>query len=70
MLVLVNQQIDVLLLCQRLRDEERRGILETAHAITPETKCAIFGYDGREVAVNGEMIFAIGSHREFVSYST
>jgi hypothetical protein len=38
---------------QSLRDEERRGILETH----PETKCAVFGYDGREVAVNGEMIF-------------
>jgi hypothetical protein len=57
MLVLVNQQIDVLLLCQSLRDEERRGILETAHAITPATKCAFFENDGREVAVNGELIF-------------
>jgi hypothetical protein len=53
MLVLMNQQIDVLLLCQSLSDEERRGILETARASRPYTKCTIFGYDGREVAVDG-----------------
>ena len=39
MLVLLNQQIDVLLLCYSLHDDERRGILETAHAITEDVIC-------------------------------
>jgi hypothetical protein len=41
MLVLLNQQIDVLLLCHSLHDDERRGVLETAHAITEDVKCVI-----------------------------
>jgi DNA-binding response OmpR family regulator len=49
MLVLLNQQIDVLLLCHSLHDDERRGILETARAITQDVKCVILHYDGRAV---------------------
>jgi len=43
MLVLLNQQIDVLLLCHSLHDDERRGILETPAAITH--------YDGGAVPI-------------------
>jgi hypothetical protein len=32
MLVLMNHQIDIVVFCQSLKDEERRGILETARA--------------------------------------
>jgi DNA-binding response OmpR family regulator len=48
-LALTNERIDVLLLCQSLRDEERRGMLETAHAITRDVKCVILSYKGRTV---------------------
>src|ERR1700755_1528324 len=41
MLTLMTQQIDVLLLCQSLADEQRCGILETAHALQPEIRCAV-----------------------------
>jgi hypothetical protein len=51
MLVLLNQQIDVLLLCHSLHDDERRGILETARAITPNVKCVILDYDGGAVPI-------------------
>jgi hypothetical protein len=51
MLVLLNQQINVLLLCHSLHDDERRGILETAHAITQDVKCIILQYDGLAVPV-------------------
>jgi hypothetical protein len=50
-LVLLNQQIDVLLLCHSLRDDERRGVLETARAITEDVKCVILHYDGLAVPV-------------------
>jgi DNA-binding response OmpR family regulator len=53
MLVLMNQQIDVLLLCQSLNDEELRGMSETACAVKPETKCAVLGFDGRDIALDG-----------------
>jgi len=53
MLVLMNHQIDVCILCQSLRDEERRGILETVHALQPETKCAVIDFAERVVATDG-----------------
>src|SRR5271170_6241758 len=49
LLTLVNERINVLLLCQSLSDEERRSIAETARAVKPEIKCMTFGYDGREI---------------------
>jgi len=39
LLAVVNERIDVLLLCQCLSDEERRGIVETARAVKPEIEC-------------------------------
>jgi hypothetical protein len=56
--VLVNEAVNVLLLCQSLTEEERRGILETGRAIQPEIKCVTFGYDGLEIVFeNGESAF-------------
>ena len=49
----VNERIDVLLLCQSLSDEERRGIVETARAVKPEIECVTFGYDGCEIEPSG-----------------
>jgi DNA-binding response OmpR family regulator len=43
MLVLMNYQIDLVVLCQSLKDEERRGVLETARALQPEIKCVALG---------------------------
>ena len=53
MLTLMTQPLDVLLLCESLSDEERRGILETAFAIQPNIRCATFGADGREIRLAG-----------------
>jgi DNA-binding NtrC family response regulator len=53
MLVLMNQRIDIVVLCQTLKDEERRGILETAHALQPETKCVVLDFGDCEVAIEG-----------------
>jgi DNA-binding response OmpR family regulator len=53
MLTLMTQQVDVLLLCQSLADEERRGILETAHALQPEIKCAVLDFEERENTIDG-----------------
>jgi hypothetical protein len=53
MLTLMTQQIDVLLLCKSLTDEERRGILETAHALQPEIKCAVLDFEERENPIEG-----------------
>jgi DNA-binding NtrC family response regulator len=50
MLVLMNQEIDVLIVCQSLRDEERQGILETAHALKPDIKCVILRFYGHDVS--------------------
>jgi hypothetical protein len=46
MLVLLNQQIEILLLCHSLHDDDRRGILETARAITQDVKFVLLQYDG------------------------
>ena len=53
MLTLMTQQVDVLLLCQSLTDEERRGILETAHALQPEIKCVILDFEEPEGTIEG-----------------
>jgi hypothetical protein len=53
MLVLMNHQIDIIVLCQSLKDEERRGIVETAHALHPEIKCAVIDFEGREAPIEG-----------------
>jgi DNA-binding NtrC family response regulator len=53
MLALMNHQIDIVVLCQSLKDEERSGILETAHALQPEIKCAVLDLEEREVKLHG-----------------
>jgi hypothetical protein len=53
MRVLMTHQIDLCVLCQSLTDKERRGILETAHALQPEIKCAVFDFEGREAPIEG-----------------
>jgi DNA-binding response OmpR family regulator len=53
MLVLMHHQIDACVLCQSLTDEERRGILEMAHALQPEIKCAVLDFAESEVAIEG-----------------
>ena len=50
-LVLMNHQIDVLVLCQSLDDNDRASILRVAHLLQPEIKCASLSFDGREVAI-------------------
>lgn len=51
--VLMNQRIDVLLLCQSLSEGQRRGILAKAQAISPQIKCAVFGFDGGKIVLDG-----------------
>ena len=51
MLTLMTEEVDVLLLCQSLADEERRGILETAHALQPEIKCAVLDLEESEAPI-------------------
>jgi len=51
-LVLMNHQIDVLVLCQSLDDNDRASILRVAHLLQPEIKCASLSFDGREVAID------------------
>jgi two-component SAPR family response regulator len=53
MLVLMNHQVDLCLLCQSLTYEERRGIVETARALRPETKCAVLDFAESQVEVEG-----------------
>jgi DNA-binding NtrC family response regulator len=53
MLVLMHHPIEIVVLCQTLKDEERRGILETAHALQPEIKCVVLDFGQREVAIEG-----------------
>jgi CheY-like chemotaxis protein len=57
MLLLLNQQFDLLLLCQSLNEEERRGMLESAYAIKPELKCAVLQFAaGHERIANEETL--------------
>ncbi len=44
MLLLLNRHFDLLILCQSLEEDERRGMLESAHAINPELKCAVLQF--------------------------
>jgi DNA-binding response OmpR family regulator len=53
MLVLMNNQIDIVVLCQTLKDEERRGILETAHALRPDSKCVVLDSGTSKAAIEG-----------------
>jgi hypothetical protein len=53
MLVLLNHQIDVCVLCQSLKVEERRGIWETANEIQPDIKCVVLDFGVSEVAMEG-----------------
>ena len=53
MLVLMHHQIDVCLLCHSLKDEERRGIIETAQALQSETIFAVLDFWESEVSVDG-----------------
>jgi hypothetical protein len=53
MLMLMNHQIDLCVLCQTLTDEERRGILETARALRPEIKCVVLDFGEGENAMEG-----------------
>ena len=57
LLALVNERINVLLLCHSLYEQERRSILETARAVKPDVKTLVFGFDGREVELNGAGTF-------------
>jgi DNA-binding NtrC family response regulator len=58
MLVLMNHHIDLLVLCQSVDDDERRSILETAHTLQPEIKCASLSFDRDDIATDG-----VYSHR-------
>jgi CheY-like chemotaxis protein len=56
MLILMNQQIDLLVVCHSLRDEERQGILETARALKPDIKTVILRFTrfrGRDISGEG-----------------
>ena len=53
MLVLMNHQIDVCVLCENLKDEERRGIWETANEIQQDIKCVVLDFGESEVAIEG-----------------
>jgi len=53
MLVLMNHKIDLCILCHSLKDEERRGIVETAHALQPETRCALIDLAECQVEIEG-----------------
>jgi hypothetical protein len=53
MLVVMNHQIDVLVLCQSLDDHERRRILGWAPTLQPEIKFAVLSFDGRGVTTDG-----------------
>jgi hypothetical protein len=53
MLVLMNHQIDILVLCQTLSHEERRAILETAHTLQPKIKIAALSFDGADLVMDG-----------------
>jgi hypothetical protein len=55
-LVLRNHHIDVLVLCQTLSDEERCAVLETAHTLQPEIKCAALSFDVRDGVTDGVYI--------------
>jgi hypothetical protein len=49
MLVLMNHQIDLCVLCHSLTGAERRGISETGHTLQPTTKCVVLDFDSRSL---------------------
>jgi DNA-binding NtrC family response regulator len=53
MLVLMNHEIDVLVLCQSVDDCERRSILETARTLQPKIKCVSLSLGGNDIAMDG-----------------
>jgi len=57
LVALVNERINVLLLCQSFNEVERGSIIETARAIKPEIKSVIFECDGRELMSDGRATF-------------
>ena len=57
MLLLMNQPFNLLILCQSLTQEERRGMLESARAIDSELKCAVLEFTGgHEKIANEEVV--------------
>jgi Amylo-alpha-1,6-glucosidase len=46
---LVNERIDLLLLCQSLDDATRKCIVEVARTIRPKIDCSIYAYNGHEI---------------------
>jgi two-component SAPR family response regulator len=54
MLLVLNQQLDLLILCQSLNEEERRGMLESAYAINPQLKCAVLQFTGGHEKIANE----------------
>jgi hypothetical protein len=52
----MNHQIDVLILCQTLSDQERHAVLETAHTLQPKIKCALMSIDGHDAVTDGVLI--------------
>ena len=57
LVALVNERINVLLLCQSLNEVERGSIIETTRAIKSEIKCVVFECDGRELMLDGRATF-------------
>lgn len=53
MLVLMNHEVDLLVLCQSVNDWERRSVLETARTLQPKVKCMSFGLGETSNAVDG-----------------
>jgi DNA-binding response OmpR family regulator len=54
MLLLMNQPFNLLILCQSLTQEERRGMLESARAINSELKCAVLQFTGGHEKIANE----------------
>ena len=53
MLVLMNHEIDLLVLCQSVDEYERRSILETARTLQPKVKCVSLSLGGNDNAMDG-----------------
>jgi hypothetical protein len=51
-----------------LKDEERRGILETAHALQPEIKCVVLDCGESKVAIEGvDLILGLVGPSKFLN---
>lgn len=53
MLVLMNHEIDLLVLCQSVDDWERRSVLETVRTLQPRVKCMSLGLGETGTAMDG-----------------